>query len=199
MKPVGKTEEMLKDNNIFAIDEERKIAYEDTKPYFDKLHREFINEALANVYLDSLVDYFKAFQELKKDRKNQLIQRQIGVLRKDLREQIVGYFDKKGQEWATAKYSHLKIKKKDLDILFEEEVFQILKDRYGNEKETKLTNSETEEIVSIFDSWKGFTGYFTKFFETRKNFYKNEGTSTSLATRIIDQNLDRLFRQHYYL
>lgn len=191
LKPVGKTAEMLKENNVFAIDEGRKKAYEKTKPYFNRLHREFIDEALVNVDLEGLKDYFKALQELKKDRKDQLVQKQIERLRKSLREQIVGYFDQKGQEWATEKYSHLKIKKNNLDILFEEEVFQILKDRYGNEKETTLPNPETEEIVSIFDDWKGFTGYFTKFFDTRKNFYKNDGTSTALSTRIIDQNLDR--------
>jgi len=196
LQPVGKTEEILKNNGVFETDKKRKKAYENTKPYFDRLHREFISESLANAYLDGLSDYFKVFQAFKKDRKNQLINKQIDTLRKSLREQIVGYFDKNGKEWATKKYFHLKIKRKDLDILFEEEVFQILKHKYGNEKETKLTNPETDEIISIFNGWKGFTGYFIKFFATRKNFYKAEvengkGKSGQISTRIVDQNLDR--------
>ena len=59
-----------------------------------------------------------------------------------------------------------------------------------DEKGDFLLDDNGNEI-SIFDSWKGFTGYFTKFFETRKNFYKDDGTSTAITTRIIDQNLRR--------
>ena len=54
------------------------------------------------------------------------------------------------------------LKNKTVEILFEENVFEILKARYGEEKESfievekldKDGKSETKEI-SIFDSWKG--------------------------------------------
>jgi hypothetical protein len=189
--PIGNTQRMLQENKVFQIDESRKDAYEKTKPYLDRLHREFIIEALKEVQLKGIVEYSETLKEFMSDKKDKPLQNQIKEQRKKLREQVVSFFDVEGKRWAREKYSHLKIKKKDLEILFEEQIFGILKDRFGNEKETKLVNKESGEIVSIFDGWKGFTGYFTKFFETRRNFYKSDGTSTALATRIIDQNLDR--------
>ena len=191
LKPIGNTQKMLEDNNVFKKDEIIQIKYQDTKPYFDRLHRDFIEESLNDVKLDGLTEYFDNFKEWKKDKNNQINKNTIKKNKELLRKQVVSFFDRKGKEWATQKYTHLKIKKKDLNILFEEQVFQILKDKYGNEEKTKLINHETGELVSKFDGWKGFTGYFIKLFETRKNFYKSDGTSTAIATRIVDQNLDR--------
>ncbi len=197
LRPVGKTEKMLRDNNVFQVDENKKMAYEKIKPYFDRLHREFIDEALNNVHLEGIPEYFTAFKEFKADKKSKAVQKTLNDKRKQLRQQVVSFFDAKGKEWATSgKYSHLKIKKSDLNVLFEKEVFQILKDRYGSEEGTKFQDKETEEIISIFDGWEGFTGYFDKFRETRRNFYKAEienekGKHGQISTRIIDQNLER--------
>jgi len=102
------------------------------------------------------------------------------------------------------------IKKKNKDFLHEKSIFEyVLLEKYGKneagennletieEVEIKKIDKKTGEITtekieqSIFKGWKGFTGYFGKFFETRKNFYKADGTSTAIATRIIDQNLRR--------
>lgn len=47
LKPVGKTKELLEQNNIFNKDKTIDASYNQAKPYFDKLHQEFINEALA--------------------------------------------------------------------------------------------------------------------------------------------------------
>lgn len=192
LKPVGNTTQMLQENHVIQIDEDRKKAYENTKPYFDRLHREFINESLDNVHLQGLSSYSKTLKLFKANRSSDKVKKQLQSKRKELREQVVSFFDKKAKQWATENYSHF-VKNNDLGILFKEEVFQILKERYGEEEGTKLIKKETGEIISIFDSWKGFTGYFKKFFETRKNLYiyKSDGKSTALATRIIDQNLDK--------
>lgn len=191
LKPVGKTSELLEKENVFAIDKNRKKAYEGTKPFFDRLHREFIEESLDGVKLTGLGEYAELLKQLKKDKNNKKLSKTVDDNKKDLRQQITRFFNAKGEEWATLEYTHLKIKKEDLDILFEEQVFGILKDRYGGEPETELTDEETGEIISIFDNWKGFTGYFKKFFETRKNLYKDDGKAGAFATRAIDQNLDR--------
>lgn len=47
LKPVGKTKELLEKNNVFNKDKTIEASYNQAKPYFDKLHQEFINEALA--------------------------------------------------------------------------------------------------------------------------------------------------------
>ena len=187
LKPVGKTQTILEDAKVFEEDKTIQEKYEKTKPYFDRLHREFIKEALDKAVLSGLSDYFVIFKKWKADKKanGTELQKKEG----DLRKEVVKFFDAQGKVWAE-KYSGLK--NKDIEVLFEEAVFEsILAIRYGAEKETEITDESTGEVVSIFDSWKGFTGYFGKFFETRKNFYKDDGTATAIATRIIDQNLKR--------
>ncbi|MBU3924551.1 hypothetical protein KJ854_01290 [Patescibacteria group bacterium] len=199
LKPVGNTQKMLEDNKIFAEDKKKKKAYEAIKPYFDRIHREFVTEALSGIALSGIKEYFVLFQEWGKDKKNTINTKKLDDKKKDLRKQVVSYFDATGKKWAEKKYAHLKIKQKDLNILFEKEIFGILKDRYGDEPGTQIAENQTdkktgeamEKKFSIFDEWSGFTGYFIKFHETRKNFYKDDGTSTALATRIIDHNLDR--------
>ncbi|MDP4010946.1 MAG: type V CRISPR-associated protein Cas12a/Cpf1 [Candidatus Roizmanbacteria bacterium] len=191
LKPMGQTQKMLEENKVFEVDVRRKESYDNIKPYLDRLHRDFINESLSPAYLEGLPEYFQTFSQFKANKKDKNLQKNIDTQRKALREQVVSFFDAKGKQWATEQYVHLNIKKKDLNILFEQQIFQILKDRYGAEKETQLVDEKIGEAASIFDGWKGFTGYFTKFFETRKNFYKSDGTSTALATRVINQNLDR--------
>lgn len=41
LKPVGKTLEMLRENNVFKKDEIIQKKYEQTKPFIDRMHREF--------------------------------------------------------------------------------------------------------------------------------------------------------------
>jgi CRISPR-associated protein Cpf1 len=90
--------------------------------------------------------------------------------------------------------------KNDHEFLFEIWVFNLMKKKFIGEWNIYITDKKTGEILkdentwknlTIFDNWNGWLGYFTKFFETRKNLYKSDGTSTALATRIIDQNLKR--------
>jgi len=179
---------MLEDAKVFEKDETIQKKYKKTKPYFDRLHREFVKEALTDAHLSGLSAYLKSFKKWRKDRK--LYQKELENVEMKLRKEVITFFDGMAQKWALD-YAHLNMKKKDVELLFEEGVFALLKARYGSEKETEIVDESTGEQVSIFDSWKGFTGYFGKFFETRKNFYKDNGTSTAIATRIVDQNLRR--------
>ena len=197
LKPVGETTKMLKENKVFDIDENIKKKYEATKPFFDRLHRKFVKEALTNIALEGLDEYLDTYKEFINDRKDKKNKKELEKQEKLLRKQIKIFFDSQANQWKE-KYNKINFKKKGLNILFEESIFQLLKEIYGKEDDAFLKNDDNEFIfdkdgnkISIFDSWKGFTGYFIKFFETRKNFYKDDGTSTAIATRIIDQNLRR--------
>lgn len=187
LKPVGETQKMLIDAKVFEKDETIHKKYEATKPFLDRLHRDFVQEALENVVLSGLNGYLELFKKWKTDKKT--FEKELQKKEKDLRKEVVQFFDSQAKTWSE-QYNGLK--NKDVSILSEEAVFEsLLKVRYGEEEGTQVVDEATGEIVSIFDSWKGFTGYFDKFFATRRNFYKVDGTSTALATRIIDQNLKR--------
>ncbi len=210
LKPILKTQEILEENNVFQKDELIQKKYQETKKYFDRLHREFVSEALQNAKLSNLENYYKILRNTKNISKNALTQEKKNAeirLRKEeqrLRKEIVESFNTTAKKWATEKYTELK--NKNLKFFDEEAVFEkVLLERYGKDiegnyiKETLIStekiDKKTQNIIiekkSIFEDWKGFTGYFKKFFETRKNFYKDDGTASAIATRIIDQNLRR--------
>lgn len=196
LKPVGKTLEMLRENNVFKKDEIIQKKYEQTKPFIDRMHREFVLEALNSVRLSGLHEYQKALQGLQKNKKDKKVQKELQKNEKALREQIVILFNAQAKRWHE-KYSGTK--KNTTEILKEKDVFTaILKKKYGEEKDSFVLDERggfvldsQGEKVSIFDDWKNFVGYFDKFFKTRENFYKADGTETAIATRAINQNLKR--------
>lgn len=188
LKPVGKTQEMLEKNNVFEKDRLIHEKYQDVKSYFDRLHREFVKDSLKDVSLDNLDGYLEVFIEFRKDPKNKDNQKTLKNEEQKLRELIVRFFNRQAKGYADA---HSFLKNKDVEIFFEESVFELLKEKFGEEENTKILNEAIGKEESIFDGFDKFTGYFTKFHETRRNFYKADGTSTALATKIIDQNLKR--------
>lgn len=187
LKPMGNTAQMLTDAHVFEKDEMIHKKYVQTKPYLDRLHREFVQKALQEALLPGLSEYLEVFKQWKADKKTH--EKDIQNREKELRREVVKLFDIQAKKWATVFPG---LKNKDIQILQEEGVFaHLLKVKYGHEQEAIITDEVTGEPVSIFDSWKGFVGYFGKFFETRANFYKDDGTTTAIATRIINQNLKR--------
>ncbi|RMD76638.1 hypothetical protein D6810_03380, partial [Candidatus Dojkabacteria bacterium] len=189
LKPVGKTVEMLEKAKIFQKDEVIQHKYKATKPYIDQLHREFISEALQNAKLNWLNDeYLNVYKCWKTNRKD--YEKELKNKEQNLRAEIVELFNKKAKDWSM-RYPGLK--NDNIDILFEEDAFErILKVRFGDNPSTLILDPSTGKQISIFDSWKGFKVYFSKFFKTRENFYKDDGTETAIATRIVNQNL-RIF------
>lgn len=220
LKPTDATKIMLEENKVFQIDEIIQEKYKKTKPYFDRLHREFVKESLSNAKLSDLYEYKEALKNVKnitretlaKDKK--ALETILEKEEKRLRKEIVVNFDNTAKNWVETKYSDLKFEKKNVNFLFEKKgdgIFSVLEKRYGHEedafvfvpkkdKKGEICLDENGEVILekhfIFDEWKGFTGYFTKFFETRKNFYKDEaekghGKAGQISTRIVDQNLRR--------
>ena len=195
LKPVWETGKLLEEMGIIAVDKKRKEAYDKVKPYIDKIHRKFIEVALSKVkddllFSEEVARYFSLYQNWKKDRKNSVLQKQLEKNEQILRKRVVSYFSE-GVKTFLAGYPNMGFTKKTQEFLYEAPLFKLLKREYGNDQET-LIPWETGDEVSIFDGWDNWLWYFKKFFETRKNLYKADGTSTALATRIIDKNL-RIF------
>ncbi|MCB9801678.1 MAG: type V CRISPR-associated protein Cas12a/Cpf1 [Pseudomonadales bacterium] len=186
------TRTMLGEHDISQKGKLRKEKYEQTKPFIDRLHREFVQEALLDVKLEELAEYAQSYEFWKKDKKGSKQKKALESAEKALLKEIGVLFDSQGKKWAEefAGIEEVSLKKKDKAILFEEGIMSVLKYKYGEDPESFVPGEDGEQ-VSIFDDWKGFSGYFTKFFETRKNFYTTDGKATEVATRIVN-NL-RLF------
>src|SRR3989338_3218987 len=186
LRPILNTPKMLDDEQVIKNDETRRKKYEAVKPWFDQLHREFIEDALKSFKFKNLAIYQDTFQTWQKDRKSKQKKDTLVKIEVGLREEIVRRFEEVANIWVRSEqYKLLGIKKEGVGMLFEAGVFRLLKERFKNEKDTTVDGN------NIFDEWTRWTGYFKKFFETRKNFYKSDDTSTAIAYRVINQNLRR--------
>ena len=58
LRPIGNTQTMIDKANVFGKDKVIKDKYQKTKPFIDRLHREFVDEALNKVSLSGLKNYF---------------------------------------------------------------------------------------------------------------------------------------------
>lgn len=186
LRPTLETKAILEASGVIESDQKRKEDYQSTKPFFDRLHQEFITDSLTGVTLKSLSGYENIYNAWQSDRKNKISAKKLEVKEKEIRQELVNFFDIKASEWIVGFDTEKEIKKSSHLFLFEPVVFEILEQKYGNETETK-----NKDGCSIFASWDKWTAYFSKFFETRKNFYKDDGTATAVATRIVNNNLRR--------
>lgn len=215
LKAIWDTEKLLEENQIFLTDKIRKKKYEKVKPFLNLFHLDFITFCLSGLNLD-YSNYEKVLFEYKKDTKNFDNEKLKKYEEKKLREQIVNKFNIKVEDYlqifweVTRENGKIKVNLWDIwatefnklsyEFLFEIWIFNLMKKKFEWDWNIYITDEKTWEILknektwkdlTIFDDWNGWLWYFTKFFETRKNFYKSDGTSTALATRIIDQNLKR--------
>lgn len=240
LKPVGKTFEWLKINNIFKKDLNIDKSYNQAKFYFDKLHQDFIREALspengvkninfdgfARIYKEntSLIKKLKNEKKIKKEeeKKVQDAQDEISKQRSEIYKKITELFDKKAEDWKKEykdkeiekngkkekiKFSASDIKRKGTKFLTSAGIIKILKYKFPAEKESEFRQKEWPSLfiddelnpgkkIYLFDSFDKFTTYLQKFQETRKNLYKNDGTSTAIATRIVS-NFERFLSNRF--
>lgn len=205
LKPVGNTQKMLEENEVFKKDKIVDENYRKIKYYFDILHREFTKESLEDVVLD----YQEYYAEFKNDQKS----KKLPKIEENLRKNLVKFFDKKANDWKEilAKQS-IKLKQNGFEILFEKDNLEILKfvfqkkdgkihfvdiltgelkqidDANAPDIETKTIFGEKE---NLFESFEGFQGYLMNFHQSRKNFYSEKDQTTAISNRAINESLRR--------
>jgi len=205
VKEVNATEKLLLENKVFERDEKIAKSYKEAKKWFDLLHREFIDISLKEASLSkkSLEDFELKHFTWRENKTNENFKKRENSA-KSLRTEILSQFHNKIKNWQDDYLKFLKDKKeessdkkeikeieskvkklnkdiKDLELLFKVEVFDFLRWKYPKAKNT--------EGKSLFGPFNKFSGYFKKFHQTRENFYKDEGKSGQIPTRIINDNL----------
>jgi CRISPR-associated protein Cpf1 len=159
--PIGKTRENIKNDRILESDEKRAINYQKTKTICDMYHKKFIDLCLKNVNLPSLDNYFGLYKKCKTNKENIVKLRNI---QKDYRKKISNTFTN------NEIYKGL-----DHHNMFDE----FLPDFCKN----------SQEDLDVISEFKRFTTYFTGFNINRKNMYVEDEKSTSIAYRLINENL----------
>lgn len=234
LKPVGKTQEMLKQNKVFEKDETIDDSYNQAKFYFDTLHQQFIDEAMTqenvqNLSFGSLEAFLKKqikelsitkkqLGEARKNKENskvELLQKEINSIeekiegeKKKLYIEIRLLFDAEAENWKEKykgktlengekiAFSKADMKQKGVSFLTAAGILQILKYKFPESKESEFKNKNYPSLYVeekenpgkkryIFDSFEKFSGYLSKFQQTRDNLYADNGIATAVATRIV--------------
>lgn len=163
LKPIGKTLKYINNNGLLAQDEHRANSYIKVKKIIDEYHKAFIENSLKDFKLnyDDLEKYYSYYFIIKKDDAQKKV---FSNIQASLRKQIASCF-----------------KDKDISKLFGKELI----------KEDLITFVKTNEDKLLVQEFKDFTTYFTGFHENRKNMYSEEEKSTSIAYRLINENLPK--------
>lgn len=169
--PQGKTLKYVEKNGIIKEGERKEKCYKIVKKLIDEYHKFFISKSLRGIVLNDLDEYEQAYVN-----KNSLLRIKS---QNRLRKEIVARFSG-------------------------EDCSEIFKDMFtkkiisGDKKEKCLLYKSdwrdsdfTEEEKKSIEEFKGFTTYFTGFWENRKNMYSDEEQVTAIAYRIIHENLPK--------
>lgn len=160
LKPVGKTMQYIQERGLLNEDEERAEDYKKVKKIIDDYHKEFMHNALSGIKLEGLEEFERMYFLPSKDDKTQ---KEFKKLQEALRKQIASAFK------AHPAFKNLFVKE-----LIKEELPDFVKD---------------ESNKKLIEKFKNFTTYFTGFHENRKNIYSHEAKRSSVAYRVIHENL----------
>lgn len=170
LKPIGKTLDNIISCGIIEQDKHRDSSYQRIKKIIDEYHKVFIESVLEHVILsqkdegkkNSLEEFLVCYMSKLKDDKQK---KNFEQIQKNLRKQIVNNFS-----------SDDRFKRIDKEDLIKSDLVAF------------VNNIENKRLIKSFNN---FTTYFTGFHQNRKNMYSAEAQSTSIAYRLIHENLPR--------
>lgn len=174
LKPIGKTKEWIIENELIQNDEKRSKDANIVKSIIDEYHKVFINESLSNFVFSKekgeepsnelLEEYYSLYT---KATCTQEEKKRLTKIQDTLRKQISTHFK------SQPKYN-ISIKKFNVESLLE-------------------CPNVSEEEKNIINDFKGYTTYFSNFQENRENMYSDKAQGTSIANRLINENLPKFF------
>ena len=198
LKPIGKTLENIEKNGILERDNQRAVGYMAIKKVIDEYHKAFIERTMNNyvqkldeqqrmVWEESLNEFYCLYHlpTNTPKRKDNLTK-----VQETLRKQISECFIKDRQ------YKRLfgkELIREDLAEFVNTPAFETyILSQKGNENlsedEVHLIQEETIQEISQFRS---FTTYFEGYMKNRENMYVSDDKATSIAHRMIDENLPK--------
>lgn len=170
-RPVGATLDHIIADGLLEEDEHRASDYVEVKKIIDRYHKAFIDKVMDSFRLnvedeghsDSLSEYLSCYHS-KSD--NDAAREQFEKVQKNLRESIA--------KALTGAEAYKTIFKKEL----------IKKDLL---EWPELDNNEKRLVEKFSD----FTTYFSNYHENRKSMYSEEEKSSTIAYRLINENLPK--------
>ena len=198
LKPVGKTLENIEKNGILERDNQRAIGYKSVKKVIDEYHKAFIDRILndyerkldeqqRSIWNESLSEFYRLYHlptstPKRKDK--------IAKVQDTLRKQISDCF-KKDRQYGRLFGKEL-IREDLVEFVNTSQFVDYILSQKGNEN---LSEDEVQKIqedtIREIAQFKGFTTYFDGFMNNRENMYVPDDKATSIAHRMIDENLPK--------
>lgn len=174
-KPVGATLENIIKSGILEEDTHRAQSYQKVKKLIDEYHKAFIDSVMSNFNFQTelLEEYSSVYTSKSKDEKSK---ENFIKLQGEMRKQI-----------SKALTSDERFKNIGKQELVKEDLFGFIAHANNNQL-TGLTKEQAAELVLEF---KNFTTYFSGFHQNRANMYVADEKSTSIAYRLVNENLPR--------
>ena len=167
LRPIGRTREYIETRGLLQQDIDRLVNYNSVKCIIDEYHKWYIESRLSEFELKNVCqgnkDSLEEYFECRKSAKSGN-NKDLETVQQNLRKQISKHLKN------TDEYK--RIDKKEL----------IKED---------LVNFVTKEKYHLLSEFENFTTYFTGFHKNRKNMYSDEAKSTSIAYRLINENLPK--------
>ena len=198
LKPIGKTKENIEKNGIIERDNQRAVDYKSVKKVIDEYHKAFIERILNDyeykldeqermVWEESLNEFFKIYHlpSSAQNRKANLSRIQL-----TLRKQISECFKKDRQ------YGRLfgkELIREDLEEFVNTPKFEayILSQKGNEDLSDEELRRIQDEIIDEISQFRDFTTYFSGYYENRRNMYVADDKATSIANRMIMENLPK--------
>ncbi len=170
LKPIGKTLENIEKNGLIENDQQLADDYLKVKKIIDEYHKKHIENALKDFNLkvksdnslDSLEEFFYFYMQNNKQNKRA---NNLNKIQDNLRKQI-------------------SIKLTQNDVY--KNIFS--KNLIANDLLNFVKDDKEKDLIKKFNN---FTTYFVGFHKNRKNMYSSDEKSTSIAYRLINENLPR--------
>ena len=171
LRPIGKTEENIKEKGLLKKDEKLARKYKQAKKIIDEYHKSYIDEKLKNFSfkIEDLQGFSDIYHRLKENKNDDNLQEDFKKKQDLLRKEVAKTLKNPAS-------NNKEFISKSLPKWLEEHQIN-LKD---------IENSQ--KIIKDFYNW---TTYFTGFNDNRKNVYTEKEHSTSIAYRIIHENLPK--------
>lgn len=174
LRPVGKTEEKIKESRILEQDELRSEYYPRMKEILDNGHKALLQEALS------------AFEMTEEGKRTdwKILEQAYDAFQKDK--------DKKALETVSKKYRSAitRIFKKFLSDK-NSPYYKLAESTPSDFIKNVLKNSPDEEDRKILEAFNEFACYFKGFQENRKNIYSAEAQTTAAANRAVNENFPK--------
>lgn len=172
--PVGETLKHFIGSGILEEDQHRAESYVKVKAIIDDYHRAYIENSLSGFELplestgkfNSLEEYY-LYHNIRN--KTEEIQNLSSKVRTNLRKQVVTQLTKNEI-----------FKRIDKKELIQSDLIDFVKNE-----------PDANEKIALISEFRNFTVYFKGFHENRRNMYSDEEKSTSIAFRLIHENLPK--------